>query len=215
MSMMLPAESVARLACLCLFDYESAFPSLGHEWIFLVLSVIGAPEGFVNVQKGLYKNAAAYSQVEGRLKFLFMVLSGALTGCPMSGALLNFAIDPLLWRFSQLVFVPAVPTENLFDFCRVGRILACADDIAAAMREMASLIDIFRIFKRFQAVSGLCLHPGKCILILTSVVATADVVGVVRQWLATNIPEWRDMVISNVGTYLGVALGPLAKILFG
>jgi hypothetical protein len=36
MSMMLPAASVASLASLCLFDFESAFPSVSHGWIFLI-----------------------------------------------------------------------------------------------------------------------------------------------------------------------------------
>jgi len=84
MSMMLPAASVASLASLCLFDFESAFPSVSHGWIFLILDIIGAPEGFVNVIKGLYVDAKAYSQVEGKLVFLFTVLSGVLTGCPLS-----------------------------------------------------------------------------------------------------------------------------------
>ena len=50
---------------------------------FLIFDIIGAPEGFVNAIKGLYVDAKAYSQVEGKLVFLFTVLSGVLTGCPL------------------------------------------------------------------------------------------------------------------------------------
>jgi len=115
----------------------------------------------------------------------------------MSGALFNFAIDPLLWSLSKLAVNPDI-----------GRILACADDIAAAMRHLWALKQVFAIFQEFQQVSGLCLHPGKCVLVLTSVKVNPETVGVVRNWLSQNIPAWEAMNISNVGTYLGIALGP-------
>ena len=123
-----------------------------------------------------------------------------LTGCPLSGVLFNFAIDPLLWKLSLLVVVPDI-----------GSILACADDIAAAMRRLESLKALYILFKEFQVVSGLGLHPGKCNLILTSVQVNQQTEEVVRRWLRGNIPEWENIVISNVGTYLGVALGPAAR----
>ena len=67
MSIMLPSSSVADLACLCLFDFESAFLSMIHGWIFFVLAAIGAPAGLVSVLRGLYADANAYAQVEGKL----------------------------------------------------------------------------------------------------------------------------------------------------
>ncbi len=56
---------------------------------FLVLKHIGAPEGFLNAMQGLYSNAGAHVQADGKLQFMFTVASGVITGCPMSGALFN------------------------------------------------------------------------------------------------------------------------------
>ena len=39
LSSMLPAQSVADIASICLFDFESAFPSVIHGWVFWSLSI--------------------------------------------------------------------------------------------------------------------------------------------------------------------------------
>ena len=67
------------------------------------------------------------------------------------------------------------------------------------------------LFGQFQMISGLTLHPGKCVLVLTSAHALPQVVAAIRYWLHYNIPQWESMNISNVGTYLGMALGPASK----
>ena len=79
-----------------LFDFAAAFPSVAHMWIFLVLHVIGAPLGFMNVVECMYEDNAGFMCINGTMRFLFSVCSGVLQGCPLSGALFNFAIDPFL-----------------------------------------------------------------------------------------------------------------------
>ena len=200
LSCMLPHESVSKIALLAFFDFCAAFPSVCHQWIFSVLSAIGAPCGLVNVVKGMYTNVDAFAVNDEQVIFLFKVLSGVLTGCTMSGMLFNFAMDPFLWAVGSWV-------------CNVeiGRALACADDIGAALSQLSYLIKMRGLFKVFELASGLSLHPGKCVLVLTTVAANEHNCNLIRAWLRTNIPDWADFKICNQGQYLGVALGPLSS----
>ena len=128
-------------------------------------------------------------------------MCGVLQGCPLSAALFNFAIDPLLLVFSLLVVEP-----------KIGEVRACADDLAAAVQNIQSLIMIHSIFDSFHRISGLRLNPDKCILILTCVNATPEAIARTRAWLRVHIPEWENIGIANHGKYLGIVLGPRANL---
>ena len=45
-------------------------------------------------------------------------------------------------------------------------------------------------------------------MILTSACCSEQNILAVRKWLEHNIPEWKDMKISNHGKYLGLFIGP-------
>ena len=196
---MLPPHSVGNLACSVLFDFAAAFPSVLQAWLLLVLKAIQAPEGFINTFTSMYSENHAYSRNQGGLVLMFKVFSGVLQGCPLSGALFNVGIDPLLWAFSRTIVQPGL-----------GKVFACADDIGAALRSLHNLIPIAKMFNMFRKVSGLTLKPSKCVLILTSVVCSERNILAIRSWLQSNIPEWKDMNITNHGKYLGFHVGPAA-----
>ena len=130
---------------------------------------------------------------------MFSVLSGVLQGCPLSGVLFNFAIDPLLYLFSTLIITPGF-----------GKVLACADDIGASLVQLRHLVSCHNMFGVFQKVSGLTLKPRKCILILTSIEASPHNIDVVRTWLKENIPSWEGVRICSSAKCLGIFLGPSA-----
>ena len=184
------------LPLLLLFDYAAAFPSVAHWWIFAVLKFAGAPTGFINAVKTLYTDNKGYYTVGGLRNFLFMVTSGVLQGCPLSGSLFVFAIDPLLRHFKTYI-----------DSKGVGKVRACADDLGM----VAALKYLSRIkgsFDKYQKVSGLTLKPAKCIMILLNVEATEFNVGIVREWIAQNCPGWENFKITNTGKYLGFFWDP-------
>ena len=120
--------------------------------------------------------------------FLFHVLSGVLTGCPLSSVLFNFCIDPLLWLFSTLIVEP-----------KLGLTLACAYNIAATLRRLSSLKDIAKCFDLFERVSGLLLHLKKCVIVLLSVECSEPNVNLVRLWLKEHIPKWANFSIASHG----------------
>ena len=120
-----------------------------------------------------------------------------LQGCLWSGALCNVGIDPLLWCFSHTIVQPGL-----------GKVFACADDVGAALCSLRALIPCAKLFNMFRKISGLVLKPSKCVIILTSVSCSERNILAVRNWLEINIPEWKDMNITNHGKYLGFFIGP-------
>ena len=93
---MLPPHSVANIACSLLFDFAAAFRSVLQAWLLMVLQAIQAPVGLISIFISMYSENHAYTRNQGGLVLMFKVFSGVLQGCPLSGALLNVGIDPLL-----------------------------------------------------------------------------------------------------------------------
>ena len=124
---MLPPHSVANIACSILFDFAAAFPSVFQDWLLSVLlaMAIQAPAGFINTFISMYSENHAYTRNQGGLVLMFKVFSGVLQGCPLSGALFNVGIDPPFLDVGQ----PGL-----------GKVLACAHDIGAALRSLQALI---------------------------------------------------------------------------
>ena len=145
----------------------------------------------------MYPENHAYTRNQGGLVLMCKVFSGVLQGCPLSGALFSVGMDPLLWCFSLTIVQPGL-----------GKVFACADDIGPALRSPQALIPCAKLFNMFRKICGLVLKPSKCVLILTSVCCSEQNFLAVRNWLAHNIPDWKDMKITNHGKYLGLFIGP-------
>ena len=75
----------------------------------------------------------------GGLVLMFKVFSGVLQGCPLSGALFDVGIGPLLWCFSRTIVRPGL-----------GKVFACADDIGAALTSLRALIPCAKLFNMFR-----------------------------------------------------------------
>jgi hypothetical protein len=85
---------------LALYDFGSAFPSLIHEWLFIVLRAIGFPDGAYNIISALYSQVLALGRIAGSPSIvLFRILSGIIQGCPLAGTCFVLAMDPFLAKF--------------------------------------------------------------------------------------------------------------------
>ena len=151
---MLPPHSVANIACSVLFDFAADFPSVLQAWLLSVLQAIQAPARFIKTFISMYSENHAYIRSQGGLVLMLKVFSGVLQGCPLSGALFNVGVDPLLWRFSRTIVQPGL-----------GKVFACADDVGAALRSLSALIPCAKLFNMFRKKSGLVFKPSKCVLI--------------------------------------------------
>ena len=136
-SKQIPASAAIQLAILALFDYMVAFPSTFHAWISSVLEAISAPWWIINVVRNMYRDCSASIDIRGEVHFLFVVVNAVLQSCPLSSVLFNFVIDPLwilLWIFSSMVLKP-----------NIGKVFACADDIAAILFQLRYLMTLHSI----------------------------------------------------------------------
>ena len=193
---------VSTIPIMLLFDFAAAFPSVRHKWLMFILLKIKLPRGLRNALKLMYTDNEAYVESNGELMWLFSVLAGVLQGCPLSGSLFVICIDPLLFLFKK-----KVEDQGL------GRVRACADDIGASLRNLKSIRVFCEIFTLFEKVSGLVLKPKKCVIILTSNVASSHNSRVIKAYLDSHCPSWSHFQVANNGKYLGFIMGPTPGVL--
>eukprot|EP00973_Karenia_brevis_P048310 6706598-Karenia_brevis.AAC.1 len=97
-------DSSLFLPVLAFFDFGAAFPSVLHQWLMLVFYSIGLPQGAINIGWSMYWMVMGFgSSHQGVSAFLFMIWSGVLQGCPLSGTFFVFAIDPFLQAFEAAI----------------------------------------------------------------------------------------------------------------
>ncbi len=77
------------VACLVTAPYDicKAFPTIAHVRLFAVPQAIELSQPLYNIISHLYQDGRAYSYGIGTNDFLFYMLAGVLTGCPLSAAL--------------------------------------------------------------------------------------------------------------------------------
>ena len=189
------------LPIIALFDFGAAFPSVLHQWLWRVLRAVGLPLGAIDLGWSLYWFVMWFGKINNAVThFLFMIFSGVLQGCPLSGSFFVFAIDPFLQAFDLAVVQPGK-----------GVIGACADDIGASLASIQTLVDMFKIFDVARVVAGLSLKVQKCVIVPISASFSEELCETIRSWLAMNLPLWSDFAISEAGKYLGAFLGPAAS----
>ena len=189
--------TVANIPILAFWGLAAAFPSAAHLWLFKVLVHIAFPRGFIGVARGVYSMTGAYGVGEEGLRLLFWILSGVIPGCPFSGMLFVFVLDP---------FLHAV--EILLDMLGHSTTRACADDIGAAITSLQHLRVFFSLFKVLRWSSDLRLSPPRCVIIPIAVEFSQEMCDQMRAWLALRIPEWSDFRVCPGGKYLGFLMGP-------
>ena len=146
--------------------------------------------------RNLYKGNEAYAVSGGLLQHLFSILSGVLQGCPLSGTLFVFVMDPLLWSFRR--YLASTVTRS------------CADDIGMALRRLEVIALVFKLFEDFRSVSLLTLKPAKCVLITTVCATRKWNVDMIRAFLRRVVPAWSGISIRDSAKYLGFFIGRLA-----
>ncbi len=77
-------DNIANLPVTALYDFCNAFPTMLHQWLFLVLDSLQLPATFKWVIWWLYSCITAYSSGAGDGSMLFSVDGGVKTGCPAS-----------------------------------------------------------------------------------------------------------------------------------
>ena len=178
---------------LLLFDFEAAFPSLSHEYMFQVLQRIGLPPNWVAAIQLLYVGNTHWVRVGGQYFPSFTAKSGVRQGCPLSPLLFAVVVDILLRRLAS--HLPS---------CIVR---AFADDTALVTDDFhRHASSIYHIFEEFASISCLRLNLPKTILVpLWPSTPTS-----VSRMLHDTHPEWNNVEVSYASRYLGFIIGPEA-----
>ena len=112
--------AAGRNALLAFFDFAAAFPSVMHSWIMIVIDANGTSDGLRQLIKAMYCFVECGTVPDGEYFFLYLILSGVLQGCPLSGMIFAMTVDPFLQKF-----VTEAEDTN------VAVVRACADDSGA------------------------------------------------------------------------------------
>ena len=189
-------KHVSRIPCSALYDFCNAFPTLLHAWLFLVLQAVGMPEEIRWAIWWLYSMITAYSSGTGDGSFLFNVLGGVKTGCPLSSLLFLLGVNPVVDMFIMMSDGPKLSATRI-----------CADDIGSALRSLHSIKIHACIFSVAARACGLHLKHVKCVIIISGCVLTQELVQAIRSWLRVHVPEFAEFAIATSGKYLGWFLG--------
>ncbi|CAK0860694.1 unnamed protein product, partial [Prorocentrum cordatum] len=193
------------------FDFQQAFPSVAHQWLFLVLRRAGLPEALCWFFAELYRcvqcwsaNACSSSinnSVYGNAALLYYIQSGIVQGCPGSGFLFAVAADPFMLDFDWSINRRAL-----------GLVRACADDVGAAIRTIRALKIFFRIFRAAARVAALVLKPSKCKIVPLCGPFSEETHDQYAQWIADHLPTWSSFKIVPELLHLGLYLGPAVHL---
>ncbi len=129
------------------FDFEAAFPSVIHEWIWMVLQHRKMPLHFIRLFRSVHKNARAIYTQKGNTNTLINLFSGVLQGCPASAFLFNNAPDPFLTNF-----------DNVLRANKAGIVRACADDIGISLRRLKYLQLTYPIYCNCNDLRWTCFE---------------------------------------------------------
>ena len=187
------AIAEAEDPAILLFDIRAAFPSLAHQWLFVVLRRMRVPIFMINCIKELYRDGIAEVVLMGQRWGRFPIRSGIRQGCPASGTLFALAADPCI-RF----IIHKLTPER-------GVLTAYADDVAAAVRELFEAIAVLdQAFEVIGRCSALELHPGKVVVIPLWKFVVDDV----RAAITAVAPRLAEAKIQDFGKLLGIYIGP-------
>ena len=180
-------------ALVVFFDFEAAFPSIAHPFIWRILKEIGVPRCFIRALRKLYHNNIQTVRFSGNTSYSFPANSGIKQGCPISPIVFALAIDVLLRRLAY----------------RIPRSLnrAFADDIGSAFICLQDAVIAFTIFEEFAGFSGLCINMGKTVIIPLWATTTAEA----RRFIHDNFPALTRAQVALLAKYLGIWLGPMAE----
>ena len=175
--------------------FSSAFPSVALQWIFQVLHWLKLPQGVINFMHAIYHHVQCFIKHAGSLRYMCLVRSGVLQGCPLASELFLFSIEPFCILLNNTVH-------------NQGIVELCADDIAVVLQSWLKFHAVHNIFQYAERCAGLKLEIRNCFLLPLAASLSAHITEIIRDYIRTRIPDWINFQISSLAEYLGIFLGP-------
>ena len=140
-----------------LLDFERAFDSVEHEFLFEVLNRFNLGNNFVQWVRTFYNCRRSYVVNNGFLSRPINMSRGIFQGCPIS---------PFLFRFALEVFAIAVRDNDRIKGIKVGnkekKISLLADDTTCFLQgDLESFQVLFSTLYKFASFSGCRINMSK------------------------------------------------------
>ena len=137
-------------------DFEKAFDSIDHCFMFACLERFGFGTQFVQWVKTLFKSSQSCVMNNGVLHRLFCIKRDTRQGDPLSACLFILAIQVLLIRVRDSELVRGIPVID-----KEIKLDAYADDGRFFLKDLQSLYTILDITEEFGTFSSLKLNLQK------------------------------------------------------
>ena len=141
---------------LCAVDFEKAFDSVSHRYLFQILKLFGFGDSFCSWVKLLYKGISSCVMNGGHSTGYFEIERGVRQGDPLSPYLFLVAIE---------ILAHAVRRDNgikgiIFGKSEIRQVLY-ADDMTIFLKDIDSVKRLQYIFESFEQISGLKVNKTK------------------------------------------------------
>ena len=137
-------------------DFEKAFDSVDHDFIYFVLEIFGFGHSFRTWVKTLYTDTRSCVLNGGHSTGYFTINKGVRQGDPLSPYLFLLAIE---------ILACAVRGDKIIKGFTFGeyevRQVLYADDLTLFVKDENSIIRLQNIFEEFEKISGLRMNKGK------------------------------------------------------
>jgi hypothetical protein len=150
------AENARRPLYTLTLDFQQAFDSIAHEYLFTILRSYGLSNQFVTLLRNLYADATSCVQINGHLYGPIPIRRGVRQGCPLSMALFTMCLQPFITMLRHRL--PGVRIGRSFNPVSA---VAYADDVTAFLTTMADFHIVQDTIQQFERASGARLNPRK------------------------------------------------------
>ncbi len=144
-------------------DFEKAFDSLNHKYMFQVLAHFNFGNSFINWVKLFYNNAKSSVISNGFLTEFFDIKRGVRQGCPLSPYLFIICLEFLSHSISNNSDIKGIDVYGL----EFKQTLFADDGIFITDRSRKSFETLIETLDNFALISGLKLNSTKCNVLRT------------------------------------------------
>ena len=131
-------------------DFEKAFDTLSHSYIWTTLESFGFSKNFINLLRTVYRNITSCVMNNSYSTGYFQVNRGVRQGDPLSPYLFIMAIEILCIKIRQDEKIEGIKIHS-----EEVKLSLFADDLTAFIKTIKSARHLFEILENFRKCSGL------------------------------------------------------------
>ena len=147
-----------KLGSLISLDFQKAFDSIDHGFMFATLHKYGMPIKFISYIKAIYSGPKSKILVNGHLSKKITLQRGVRQGDPLSNVLFTLTTDSLLQAINEDRNIHGIRLQGIKEEIKTP---AFADDTAITTRDELSAKRAIDMVKLYGNASGMVLNLSK------------------------------------------------------